>query len=199
MPKVAPEHLESRRRQIVAAAIRLFADRGPAGTSMHDVIAASGMSAGAVYHYFPTKKGLVAAVGAAVAEAYATPLGNLRDGALRPPAEVVELLARSLDDLHAREIDITRFGILMWSEALRDPDLFEEVAAVQRGLRDALVDLARRWQEAGMISPDVDPQAIAQALYALQPGYTLQLNILGGVCATALVEGVAALGRALRP
>lgn len=193
MPKVPPERLEARRRQIVDAAMRLFADRGPSATSMHDIIAASGLSAGAVYHYFPAKRGLIAAVGEAVADAYREPLrGALGDGS-RTPREVVGLLTAALDELHARDVDITRLGVLMWAEALRDPDHHAAVVAVQRSLRDDLERVAVRWRELGAIPALADPAEVAQALYAVFPGYTLQLNLLGGTSAPAFLAGFDAL------
>ena len=62
MPKVSADHLEARRAQIVQAATRLFAERGFSRTTMAEVVAASGLSNGAVYHYFPSKSELVLAV-----------------------------------------------------------------------------------------------------------------------------------------
>ena len=62
MPRVSEEHLERRRQQIVDAAQRCFARRGFHQSSMQDVFAESGLSAGAVYRYFKSKDELVAAL-----------------------------------------------------------------------------------------------------------------------------------------
>ena len=55
MPKVSASHLAARREQIIEAAKALFAERGFSRTTMADVVAASGLSTGAVYHYFSNK------------------------------------------------------------------------------------------------------------------------------------------------
>jgi AcrR family transcriptional regulator len=62
MPKVTQEHRDARRRQILAAAREVFADKGFTQTSTGEIVAASGLSTGAVYSYFPSKNDLVAAV-----------------------------------------------------------------------------------------------------------------------------------------
>ena len=60
MPRVTADHLESRRQEIVRAALRCFAREGFHATSVRDVVRESGLSAGAVYSYFPSKAELVA-------------------------------------------------------------------------------------------------------------------------------------------
>ncbi|WP_369028857.1 TetR/AcrR family transcriptional regulator, partial [Nocardia farcinica] len=62
MPRVSEEHLERRRQQILVAAQRCFSRKGFYNTSMQDVFAESGLSAGAVYRYFKSKDELVAAL-----------------------------------------------------------------------------------------------------------------------------------------
>jgi TetR/AcrR family transcriptional regulator, transcriptional repressor for nem operon len=50
------------KERIVRAAADLIAERGAAGTSLDDVIAATGASKSQLYHYFEDKRGLVEAV-----------------------------------------------------------------------------------------------------------------------------------------
>ena len=62
MPKVSQEHMEGRRRQILAAAGRCFASVGFHAATMQDVIKASGLSAGAIYNHFSSKEEIIAAI-----------------------------------------------------------------------------------------------------------------------------------------
>jgi AcrR family transcriptional regulator len=51
---------ETRRREILAAASRLFRERGFAATGMRDIAAALRMTAGNLYYYFENKQALLA-------------------------------------------------------------------------------------------------------------------------------------------
>jgi AcrR family transcriptional regulator len=62
MPRVTDAHLTARRDQIIDAATLRFAANGFRATGMADIIAASGLSAGAVYRYFRSKDELVEAI-----------------------------------------------------------------------------------------------------------------------------------------
>ena len=66
MPKVTAAHRESRREQILIAAWKCFSRNGFHSTSMADVIAEAGLSAGAVYLYFRSKDEIIVAVGTQV-------------------------------------------------------------------------------------------------------------------------------------
>jgi AcrR family transcriptional regulator len=50
------------RRKVLDAAFRLFQARGYNGTSMQELMAATGLSGGALHHHFPSKKSLILAV-----------------------------------------------------------------------------------------------------------------------------------------
>jgi len=50
---------EARPREILAAALRLFADRGYTATSLEDVAAAAGVTKGTIYYYFRSKEALL--------------------------------------------------------------------------------------------------------------------------------------------
>ncbi len=52
----------SRRRQVVEAALRCFEENGFHKTSMAEISEAAGMSVGHIYHYFPGKEALIAAI-----------------------------------------------------------------------------------------------------------------------------------------
>mgnify|MGYP001294544430 CR=1 FL=1 len=53
---------ERRRREVVAAAARLFAERGYGATSMSDLTEATGLAAGGLYHYIGSKEELLIAI-----------------------------------------------------------------------------------------------------------------------------------------
>ena len=53
------ERYESRRSEVVATAARLFAERGFHATSMADLVEATGLAAGGLYHYIGSKDQLL--------------------------------------------------------------------------------------------------------------------------------------------
>src|SRR5262252_5009289 len=62
MPKVSKSHLDSRRRQIIDAAIECFSKEGFHRATMHDIVRASGLSPGAIYLYFNSKDDIIEAI-----------------------------------------------------------------------------------------------------------------------------------------
>ena len=58
MPKVSPEHLEARKAEILAGARRAFAEYGYEGATVAKLEEATGLSRGAIFHYFENKKDL---------------------------------------------------------------------------------------------------------------------------------------------
>jgi AcrR family transcriptional regulator len=58
-PRVAAERRERMRARLLASAMQLVAQKGPAATSIDDVIAAADVSRGTFYKYFPSPEVLV--------------------------------------------------------------------------------------------------------------------------------------------
>jgi AcrR family transcriptional regulator len=63
MPRLTPERAEARRQQILAAAARCFSERGFHATTMRAICREAGLSAGAVYTWFPSKTAIIEALG----------------------------------------------------------------------------------------------------------------------------------------
>src|SRR5262245_49836663 len=62
MPKVTQAHVQARRRQILSAALRAFAQQGFHRTTMQDIFREADLSPGAVYSYFTGKHQLIEAI-----------------------------------------------------------------------------------------------------------------------------------------
>ncbi|MEV5766555.1 TetR/AcrR family transcriptional regulator [Micromonospora sp. NPDC052213] len=193
MPRVSPEHLAARRRQIVDAARRCFLREGFHRTTMQDVIAEAGLSVGAVYRYFPSKADLINAI----AEEAVGGAEVVLDDLLRrePPLPLVEALDRALAYVETQTGDdgALRIAIQVWGEAQRDPVLAEFVAGKYDGIRRHFEALVRRAQDTGEVAADADPEAVAAGLFALVIGWFLQRLLTGRPDRATYLAGVRAL------
>ncbi|MEV1143119.1 TetR/AcrR family transcriptional regulator [Micromonospora sp. NPDC049799] len=198
VPRVSEEHLAARRRQIVEAARRCFLRDGFHRTTMQDVIAEAGLSVGAVYRYFPSKADLIKAIAEdAIGGAGAVLAETIRQD---PPLPLLEALDRALTyvETQAGEEGVLRIAIQVWGEAQRDPALGAFVAATYDGFRRHFETLARQAQRTGEIPAEADPEAVAAALFALVPGWFLQVVLTGGPDRETYLAGVRALLRPTR-
>lgn len=61
MPRVVKPK-DVRRAEVLDQALALFLERGYENVSLNDLLAATGTSKGAFYHYFPSKEALITAL-----------------------------------------------------------------------------------------------------------------------------------------
>lgn len=174
MPRVTESYLQSRRRQIMDAAITCFAREGFHRTTMQDIVGETGLSAGAIYRYFRSKEDIVAAIAAehhaAEAAAFAE-VGTSDDveGALR--RLVHASLGRLADPAEQRWRRVT---VQVWGEALRNDRV---MGIVRSGLDEPVAILAaliRRGQRDGRLPQELDPDGAARVCASIFQGLVLQ-------------------------
>ena len=184
MPKVTEEHVEARRRQILAAALSCFAREGFHRATMQDIFRESDLSPGAVYSYFKGKDELMLAIIAEVmsfaGEAAALITEPLPDGRLRRPGEALaELIDRYQDFALGTVIERARIFPHMVGEQQRNPQLNATVRTGLDTLRGGFEALARAAQERGELDPAVDPEQFARLPISLMQGLLVQLGVYG--------------------
>ncbi|MGI5134069.1 MULTISPECIES: TetR/AcrR family transcriptional regulator [unclassified Streptomyces] len=175
MPKVTQEYMEARRKQILDAARRCFLRDGFHSTSMQDLFAESGLSAGAVYRHFASKNEMITAI---VEESIRDVLDMVHSAARnRPSSSVGALMAEVLEIVKTKtaEQNIAGLSVLAWSESLRNPSLAGQFDDLMTQMRSALTDVVREHQQSGNLTREASPEAIASALVCILPGYILQL------------------------
>ena len=196
MPRISDARRAARRMEILNAAWACFDRGGLHATTMEDIIRASGLSAGAVYLYFPSKEALIEV-------AVTTSLSGLRgtlDGVWdRDPPPTPTELVREMTEIiaahtHREGFSLARIAIHGWSEAQRNPRLHEIVSRFYRAFRERLTELAARWRAVGMIPADADSDATSKALLSLMLGFVAQSAILGDASPAAHATGLSALG-----
>ncbi len=196
MPRVSESHLAARRDQILDAATARFAANGFQATGMADVIAASGLSAGAVYRYFRSKDELIAAiVERVVGEAAARFEVLLRQEPVPDPATAVATAVRMVADVAGRgPVDLTRVAVQAWGEALRNPEVHAVVDRTYRTIRGFFVEVVRRGQQAGTIPADADPLHLGATMLSAVLGFLLQRLLLGDLDPAAYAAALRVTG-----
>ena len=193
MPKVSAEHLERRRRQIVDAARICFIRKGIHETSMQDVFAESGMSAGAVYRYFKSKNDIIAAlVGETGLRLGAFMEEVLNEEPLPPLDDVVHRFAEMIVSWSGED-GTARLAPQAWALASYDPQFAGRIREAMTGMRDLWIVYAGRLRDAGRLPPDTDADAAGKVLLGLLPGFIIQRAILGETDADTMRRGIRAL------
>ncbi|MFI9389030.1 TetR/AcrR family transcriptional regulator [Kutzneria sp. NPDC052558] len=167
MPRVSQEHLHARRQQILDAAATCFARNGFHPTTMPDIFAEAGLSAGAVYRYFPGKHALIEALADTALHRVVGALRKAVD-AQPPPraAEIIDLIHREL----AETDNTAPLIIQIWAEAASNPDIRSGYRKATAALHEAVTALVTR------LHPDSRPALVsgmAWAILALSTGVFL--------------------------
>lgn len=192
MPKISDERRAARRKQIIEGAWACFQRQGLHATTMDDIIRAAGLSAGAVYSYFPGKEELIHA-------AVTTSLGDLRalvgevfaTRPLPPPAEFVGQVAAVVAGYTARDgYDLRRIALLGWSEAQRNERLREVMRDYYLEFRAGLEAAARQWLADGALPEGAAAEDVSKALLSTILGFVVQSALLGDVTPEALAAGL---------
>ena len=167
MRKVDPVKHEAARQRILEAAVTCFARRGFHQTTTAEICAEAGMSPGNLFHYFGSKQALIEAL---VEE---------------DRREISEWFARTsdTDDLFAALLDlldlcveqvanpiVTRIGVEIMAEALRNPKIDALVKRNEAERNAALLDLLRKAVARGQVDASLDLPKAATWVAALIDG-----------------------------
>jgi AcrR family transcriptional regulator len=130
------------RARILEAALHAFADEGYDATTNKKIAKAAGVTATALYHYFPSKSEIYRATSEAVYDRLATIFrsGNL-DGA--PLAERMERIMAMLDAARASDRSVVGFIVGLNDEARRRPEIAAALRPAQTGLVAEVAALVR--------------------------------------------------------
>lgn len=179
MPRVTEAHREARRAQIRAAALRAFTAKGYQRASIADVVAESGLSAGAIYGHYDGKQALFAAVAEEVLSRRGTEIdAAARDGVPPSPIEVLTILTGGM----TRDLEDGRILVQLWAEATVDPMIHAVVQGVVASLRGVLLDALRAWfgtrPDVAPDGPDAAAQALIPVMLGLGQGFLMQRALL---------------------
>ncbi|MGE0406009.1 MAG: TetR/AcrR family transcriptional regulator [Candidatus Korobacteraceae bacterium] len=164
--------------RILAAAMRLFGERGYAETTVEEITEAADVGKGTFFNYFPTKDAVLMAIFEALRqrfasfEASAAEIANVRESLTRFTHGTLENVASS-----------PRLIRSVFGHALTDPVMGERIHGVMLQARRALTAVFLHGQEMGQVRADIPAPVFARTyqqfifgtelLWALTPGEDL--------------------------
>ncbi|MEN4559815.1 TetR/AcrR family transcriptional regulator [Pantoea agglomerans] len=167
MRKIDPEKQEAKRRQILDAAVTCFARKGFHGTSTNEICAAAGMSPGNLFHYYPNKPALIAAIAEEDRNEMNARFARLidEDDAITAIETLaIELLEQSADPVYAR------ISVEIAAETMSNSETGSLFAENEAQIKANLAALLQRGIAKGQIDPTIQPALAATWLIALADG-----------------------------
>ena len=171
MAKVTAAHLEARRAQIIQAAWDCFAEKGYYLTKMADIARKAGLSAGAIYRYFPSKEAVLNAISERSLEQDVELMERARSSEDEPIAALELLsLAMRLQYQDPGFQTATRVQVELRPEFIRNEDLRRNLKKFLRIRLAAASLLISEAKQKGQIKPNVEPEALAMMALCFSEG-----------------------------
>lgn len=162
---------EAMRERVLDAAYHCFVERGYHATATQDILAAAGVTSGALHHHFPTKKQLGLAVigervARAVEEAWIAPVERA-DLAIKGALAAMARIGRELKaNGKVRGCPLNNLAMEL---AYADPEFRTAAQEIFGRWTAALAARLRADQKRGW-RPELDPAAVANLLVAAYSG-----------------------------
>lgn len=162
---------EERRGALLEAAREVFARKGLAASKMTDLAAAAGISYGLVYHYFPDKESVFAALVEEAVQEGLQLITAIRQGPGTPWEQLQELCARLLEGVREEPSVPLILVQAHTSENVPGP-VTEALARYSTRFFQQLVELLEAGQRAGQVV-DLPAPELAWTLLATVQGLAL--------------------------
>jgi AcrR family transcriptional regulator len=159
------------RRRVLDVAAEAFQSRGYHATAMHDIMRDAGVTGGALYHHFPTKKALALAVirervAQEVEETWIEPIKSA-ETAVAGILTVFHRIGASLENRGA--VAGCPLNNLALELSLADPEIRTAMQDLFDRWRLAIAQKFRAEQQAGRLE-NLDPEALATLVVAAYSG-----------------------------
>src|ERR1700733_14035506 len=146
MPKITQAQRDTRRQQILDAALRFFSRDGFHATTTADIVRESGVSQGTLYLYFAGKDDIVVALAddRHQREAFLNAVAQSERDPVQGLLALIELHGRGLGE--DGRLEGRRVGVQGWAEALRNPRIHDSVVEGLSTVRAVIERLIERRQ-----------------------------------------------------
>jgi AcrR family transcriptional regulator len=162
------------RGRLLAAAAKVFAERGYRAASVDDVAAEAGFSKGAVYWHFDSKEDLLhALIDERIRDRTEAMLARLADAP--PEVDTGHEVGGRYMEMLTEDPDLVLLAVEYWSLAVRDPKLRKRYAERQRARRESLGRaLQVRQEHKGTPDVGLPTEEAATAFLALASGLAME-------------------------
>ena len=155
---------EARRGELLAAATRLFAERGYAAAGMDEIARAAETSKGGLYFHFPNKQALLAAVIGRAAELLRKRVAAAMSEAGENPVARSEAALAALFRTLAKHRSLSR---VLAAEALAaGPEVRARIERIEDEFIALIAAELRRARDLGLTAP-LDPELAARAWFGM--------------------------------
>jgi len=158
-PAVRTDKAEATRRRILDASAKLFAENGYRGTSLSDIIAASGSTKGGFYFHFASKAELASAVVLDAEEDFRADVVAAASAYTRGSDQLVALVNALTAAARDRPM-AARIGQLC-EELRSEPDIDRTNLYPHEAWVALVTELLRKAQAEGDLDPATDPEEAA--------------------------------------
>ena len=172
MPKLKPQELEARRREIIEAARRCFLRNGFHQTTTDQICKEASITPGGLYHYFRGKEEIISAV---IEYSTEETVSRLRAAAEAPGdigSAFKELAQFLFETMRDPDLDnVVRLDLEVWMEGLKNEKL-GQISRESWGMRrQVLENFIRRGIDEGLYEPGVmDEKGFSSLLIAILIG-----------------------------
>lgn len=174
------EEAERTRKQLLDAGARVFGRKGYTAARLSDIASEAGVTRGAVYWHFGSKKGLMFAILREMVNPYMQIAVEALESDLEPGRKIRELVYRVMDAVDRKRAFLSHEQLAIRFMAER-PDEFEEyhgdVSVDMKRVTRLLKRVIRAGQNAGQIRSDVDGGIIAGTVVAVLRGSALMKTV----------------------
>ncbi len=178
-PRINKDRWRETHDRILASAEHLFATKGFNGTSMNDIVEASGQSKGAIYNHFKSKEMLFLSL---LEKQTRLGLDQLK-ASFTTKDTVVDKLEKLLDLTMVNSCDcpseIGRMQIEFMIAASRIKSLTSEMKGRYNTIHTFVRELIDEGINNGEFKSEVDSESLTSLLYATIDGLGLQYSTLG--------------------
>jgi len=199
MPKVTDAHIEARRQQILDAAQACFSRQGFHQTSIQEICKEAGLSAGAVYGYFPSKDHIIAATCLDCQQGILALIDAAKSQGGSPLETLDFIVDHGLSMLSGESFrEFGMMNVQLWSEAMRSEEIRNALlASTIDNLSQAFSELFKEAQGQGLVNSSLDSKALATTIMSTFHGLVLHKSLDEGIDIAACGDAMRAMYRGL--